>query len=63
MTDDYVIRANIERFSKLLITCTDETLRRTLNVLLAEQNENLKRLEAAKFLLSDAPVRPVLPKT
>ena len=30
MTDDYVIRANIEGFSNLLLTCTDETQRLTI---------------------------------
>jgi hypothetical protein len=35
MTDDYVILANIERFSNLLLTCTHETQRRTISILLA----------------------------
>ena len=49
MIDDYVIRANIERFSNLLLTCTDGTQRLTI-ILLAEQKGNLKQFEVAKLL-------------
>ena len=62
MIDDYVIRANIERFSNLLLTCTDETQRRTISILLAEQKGNLEQFEVAKLLAADAAVRPLLPK-
>jgi hypothetical protein len=60
--DDYIIRRNIDRFNDLLLKITDETQRRTINILLAEQNEQLKRLEATRRLAAAGPVRQVLPK-
>ncbi len=42
--EEYLARANIERFQRLLQTCCDEVQRRTLEQLLAEQQQRLAHL-------------------
>jgi hypothetical protein len=54
MTDDYVILANIERFSICCSHVPDERQRRTISILLAEQKANLEQFEVAKLLAADA---------
>lgn len=42
-----IIQANIDRFKQLLETTTDPTKRRTLQCLLADEEEKMASLEAA----------------